>query len=149
MCYQENLFVKGKDEDDSKFRPVTVKGQGAPTKAKKDDILRVDLTIKNKGNEEAKYVSVSTDFNPDSMKYQKNTTYINNYTTGNFKIEPSHHVNDNTGLQTISGSNLINRNCSLTTVHNILKNSDFFLCLCRSEERRVGKECRSRWSPYH
>ena len=24
-----------------------------------------------------------------------------------------------------------------------------FLTLCRSEERRVGKECRSRWSPYH
>src|SRR2546429_5981476 len=26
-----------------------------------------------------------------------------------------------------------------------------FLCLffLRSEERRVGKECRSRWSPYH
>ena len=23
------------------------------------------------------------------------------------------------------------------------------LCLWRSEERRVGKECRSRWSPYH
>ena len=23
------------------------------------------------------------------------------------------------------------------------------LGLCRSEERRVGKECRSRWSPYH
>src|SRR5579863_2750375 len=22
-------------------------------------------------------------------------------------------------------------------------------CPCRSEERRVGKECRSRWSPYH
>jgi hypothetical protein len=22
-------------------------------------------------------------------------------------------------------------------------------CLARSEERRVGKECRSRWSPYH
>ena len=22
-------------------------------------------------------------------------------------------------------------------------------CMCRSEERRVGKECRSRWSPYH
>src|SRR5256885_8121705 len=29
---------------------------------------------------------------------------------------------------------------------------DFDLCartLGRSEERRVGKECRSRWSPYH
>ena len=23
------------------------------------------------------------------------------------------------------------------------------LTLLRSEERRVGKECRSRWSPYH
>ena len=23
------------------------------------------------------------------------------------------------------------------------------LCAERSEERRVGKECRSRWSPYH
>src|SRR2546427_12795267 len=23
------------------------------------------------------------------------------------------------------------------------------LCDARSEERRVGKECRSRWSPYH
>ena len=23
------------------------------------------------------------------------------------------------------------------------------IILCRSEERRVGKECRSRWSPYH
>src|SRR3712207_9459918 len=22
-------------------------------------------------------------------------------------------------------------------------------CIIRSEERRVGKECRSRWSPYH
>ena len=27
--------------------------------------------------------------------------------------------------------------------------SDMTYGLCRSEERRVGKECRSRWSPYH
>ena len=26
---------------------------------------------------------------------------------------------------------------------------DQFLRRSRSEERRVGKECRSRWSPYH
>ena len=25
----------------------------------------------------------------------------------------------------------------------------FSSCSDRSEERRVGKECRSRWSPYH
>ena len=24
-----------------------------------------------------------------------------------------------------------------------------FVAIMRSEERRVGKECRSRWSPYH
>ena len=24
-----------------------------------------------------------------------------------------------------------------------------FIAIVRSEERRVGKECRSRWSPYH
>ena len=33
----------------------------------------------------------------------------------------------------------------LTTGQSLLYNWD----LCRSEERRVGKECRSRWSPYH
>ena len=27
--------------------------------------------------------------------------------------------------------------------------NDFDKYLARSEERRVGKECRSRWSPYH
>ena len=27
--------------------------------------------------------------------------------------------------------------------------ASFFIILSRSEERRVGKECRSRWSPYH
>ena len=26
---------------------------------------------------------------------------------------------------------------------------DVVFCVPRSEERRVGKECRSRWSPYH
>ena len=29
------------------------------------------------------------------------------------------------------------------------KKSDKTLTRHRSEERRVGKECRSRWSPYH
>ena len=34
-------------------------------------------------------------------------------------------------------------------VVSILYTQLFNLLLCRSEERRVGKECRSRWSPYH
>ena len=31
----------------------------------------------------------------------------------------------------------------------ICKDVDCMRKLTRSEERRVGKECRSRWSPYH
>ena len=31
----------------------------------------------------------------------------------------------------------------------IMKNLMDFCIGTRSEERRVGKECRSRWSPYH
>ena len=30
-----------------------------------------------------------------------------------------------------------------------LKPHNFGFLVVRSEERRVGKECRSRWSPYH
>ena len=37
-------------------------------------------------------------------------------------------------------TNSVKRNFS--TIRSIIN-------LCRSEERRVGKECRSRWSPYH
>nr|WP_178139054.1 hypothetical protein [Enterococcus faecium] len=37
------------------------------------------------------------------------------------------------------------------SVGNSIRSPDavFSSPLCRSEERRVGKECRSRWSPYH
>ena len=30
-----------------------------------------------------------------------------------------------------------------------VKRKSFYIKPSRSEERRVGKECRSRWSPYH
>ena len=36
--------------------------------------------------------------------------------------------------------------CFLQTVYGLLQ---YFDLVSRSEERRVGKECRSRWSPYH
>ena len=36
----------------------------------------------------------------------------------------------------------------LNSSHNVVSISYAVFCL-RSEERRVGKECRSRWSPYH
>ena len=36
-----------------------------------------------------------------------------------------------------------------TVVLNSMTLSLDRICTTRSEERRVGKECRSRWSPYH
>ena len=39
---------------------------------------------------------------------------------------------------------------TLITNHNAnIAGIAFLLLETRSEERRVGKECRSRWSPYH
>src|ERR1035441_1203047 len=40
-----------------------------------------------------------------------------------------------------------NTGCLLAHNHSSLSLS--LDVVCRSEERRVGKECRSRWSPYH
>ena len=37
---------------------------------------------------------------------------------------------------------------ALPTIQYLIDNGAKVI-LCRSEERRVGKECRSRWSPYH
>src|SRR5258706_159661 len=41
----------------------------------------------------------------------------------------------------------LERQCNFEMMARMLLNGDFMFC--RSEERRVGKECRSRWSPYH
>ena len=40
---------------------------------------------------------------------------------------------------------VLSRRFSLVRAHTGAEAVDMF----RSEERRVGKECRSRWSPYH
>src|SRR3712207_9152154 len=36
-----------------------------------------------------------------------------------------------------------------STVDAVIFNGGYGVDYARSEERRVGKECRSRWSPYH
>ena len=39
--------------------------------------------------------------------------------------------------------------CDMAEVEMLLQQTEDAFSLLRSEERRVGKECRSRWSPYH
>ena len=52
------------------------------------------------------------------------------------------HFEEKWGEQMSKGDPYYNPNLSL-------KEADCSLREDRSEERRVGKECRSRWSPYH
>ena len=44
---------------------------------------------------------------------------------------------------------LINVTNSSTVTYDDVTPTIFVTTYSRSEERRVGKECRSRWSPYH
>ena len=52
-------------------------------------------------------------------------------------------------------NNFLEQEVSLEKCPALVLNADYRplsyypLSLWRSEERRVGKECRSRWSPYH
>ena len=46
------------------------------------------------------------------------------------------------------GDNALDRLAELP-YKKVLVITDPFIAKGRSEERRVGKECRSRWSPYH
>ena len=55
----------------------------------------------------------------------------------------SREVAEGLGVEVTELSDLLNR-CDYITVHTPLTEETK-----RSEERRVGKECRSRWSPYH
>ncbi len=55
-------------------------------------------------------------------------------------------VNPDTSVEEL-GRLFIEKNISGAPV--IDENENLYGIVTRSEERRVGKECRSRWSPYH
>ena len=62
--------------------------------------------------------------------------------------------NDNLRFNNSLGFTLLLANFETTLSRSIIelnapKNSLSLMKDLRSEERRVGKECRSRWSPYH
>ena len=60
----------------------------------------------------------------------------------NFMSIAEQEIEFNEGILGITGENGSGKSSLLNAIG---------LCLTeyRSEERRVGKECRSRWSPYH
>ena len=58
------------------------------------------------------------------------------------------YMDGETVLKTEEVVEEIGRATRLNSSHAEIRISYAVFCL-RSEERRVGKECRSRWSPYH
>ena len=66
------------------------------------------------------------------------------------------HVGQEEAMSVIYG---VNNDKKVYTSHRLVYDTFCFACtkswtvignkIVRSEERRVGKECRSRWSPYH
>ena len=66
------------------------------------------------------------------MEYMKNTSYF----FIPFKYEKYERFKDLTRM--------LDESDSWDLVHD-----EIIYMMKRSEERRVGKECRSRWSPYH
>ena len=48
-----------------------------------------------------------------------------------------------------SYQNLMTDKKEVSNIIDLGNGDNIFYGGCRSEERRVGKECRSRWSPYH
>ena len=55
-----------------------------------------------------------------------------------------------TGAENINARTVSQKlNCSTQPIMYHFKTIEDLKKATRSEERRVGKECRSRWSPYH
>ena len=52
----------------------------------------------------------------------------------------------------LRGAKILERKFRIKAVDDlimVIRDKNGKILIARSEERRVGKECRSRWSPYH
>ena len=68
----------------------------------------------------------------------------------NLYSDRSHIINGHTPVRTSRGEHPVRANGRLMVIDGgFCKSYHKTTGIARSEERRVGKECRSRWSPYH
>ena len=79
----------------------------------------------------------------DELIFFESTQLIKKHLLNNMRL----NINETLGLFVAYVINSLNEHKTISEIKNIFQN--FFYHIKRSEERRVGKECRSRWSPYH
>ena len=78
------------------------------------------------------------------------TEYVKTYSCPRCELTASgrgHLCHPNTDNTPFTCEFCKNESDDLRHVCNVMLDNIEYIC--RSEERRVGKECRSRWSPYH
>src|SRR2546430_5214362 len=83
--------------------------------------------------------SLQVDSNPEAVLYDPANQHV--------------YVTSSASVSVINNANKIIKTISVPFGAVALAydsvNNDIYVASVRSEERRVGKECRSRWSPYH
>ena len=82
----------------------------------------------------------------DFPDFDENTRATTFYTTGTTGLPKGVFFSHRQlVLHTLAGVAALGSNATQGRFHR----EDVYMPITRSEERRVGKECRSRWSPYH
>ena len=97
-----------------------------------------DVSVSLKSTDTKREVIAQTQSAPDGSFSFKNLPAVNQFLTFEKKGYSSVGI-------TVMSSNLLAGNVEISPTMEFAN----AVISARSEERRVGKECRSRWSPYH
>ena len=99
-------------------------------------------------------LGAETIYNFLNHKINKKFNFYNNLNFQNILKTNKKNINiviskSGNTLETISNFNLLLQKQNKNKNIILCEKKNNYLSFIRSEERRVGKECRSRWSPYH
>ena len=98
------------------------------------------------------YLGLWESIHNENFKGVEFDTFKNEAGSNKFKISPQKWIRETNAIGMISksgnnGGTYARSDIALEFASWL--SPEFKLYVIRSEERRVGKECRSRWSPYH
>ena len=133
-----------------------VKNLGVDSKFIDFDIVKIKTECKITGEGQPRQISEEklNIFDDDKFYVERVESIKQSYLVKFYDIRrakpvplPNVSLNANKNLTKILAT--VSQNADTVYFKEFDKKLINFIYLCRSEERRVGKECRSRWSPYH